>query len=190
MRKTLYRAAIPLIAFSVLGLAMPGSHNALAQDSNFQDETNQSLAANPADVASVDAIMDAVYDVISGPAGAPRDWDRFLSLFIDGARLIPRSETAPGGVSVSSPNEYVTRASANFAENGFFESEIHRTAEQYGDIVHAFSTYEARREENAEPFLRGINSFQLLYHDERWWIVTIYWQAETPDNPLPEKYLP
>ena len=37
--------------------------------------------ANPADVASIDAIMKAVYDVISGDAGQKRDWDRFRSLF-------------------------------------------------------------------------------------------------------------
>lgn len=179
-----------MIAFGALGLCVTAASQAAAQDNAPKAEAAPAPAADPADVESIDAIMSAVYDVISGPAGAPRDWDRFRSLFIEGARLIPRSLNAPGGVSVASPDEYATRASNAFAENGFFENEIFRKTERYGDIVHAFSTYEARREADAEPFLRGINSFQLLYHNDRWWIVTIYWQAETEDLPLPDKYLP
>jgi hypothetical protein len=147
-------------------------------------------AAAPEEVASIDSILAAVYDVISGEAGEPRDWDRFRSLFIDGARLIPRSAANPNGAIVWSPDDYVTRGEANFKENGFFESEIGRKIDRYGDIAQVFSAYEAKRSaDDAEPFVRGINSFQLLHHDGRWWIVTIFWQAETPDNPVPEDYL-
>lgn len=145
------------------------------------------IAANPEDVASIDAIMAAVYDVISGPAGEPRDWDRMRSLFIPGARLIPNQG---GKVRVMSVEEYVESGSAFFKENGFFELEISRKTDRYGDIVQIFSTYEAHKNaDDAEPFLRGINSFQLLYQDDRWWIVTIFWQAESEDNPIPNEYL-
>jgi hypothetical protein len=147
-------------------------------------------AAAPEDVASIDAIMTAVYDVISGPAGEERDWDRFQSLFIDGARLIPRSASNPNGATVLSPEDYVARASGNFMENGFFESEIGRKTDRFGDIAQVFSAYQSKRaESDPEPFARGINSFQLLHHDGRWWIVTIYWQAETPETPIPAEYL-
>ena len=147
-------------------------------------------AAAPEDVASVDANMTAINDVINGPAGEDRDWDRFRSLFIDGARLIPRSAGNPNGATVMSPEDYVARASANFMENGFFESEIGRKTDRYGDIAQVFSAYAAKRSaDDAEPFMRGINSFQLLHHDGRWGIVTIYWQAESPDNPVPPEYI-
>ena len=147
-------------------------------------------AAAPEDVASIDAIMTAIYDVISGPAGEERDWDRFRSLFIDGARLIPHSASNPKGATVWTPEEYVARASGNFKENGFFESEIGRKTDQFGDIAQVFSAYQSKRAEtDPEPFARGINSFQLLHHDGRWWIVTIYWQAETAEAPIPAKYL-
>ncbi len=147
----------------------------------------EAIEAAREDVESIDAIMTAIYDVISGPAGAPRDWDRFRSLFHEGARLIP---VGANGATAITPEEYVTRAGASFAENGFFESEIGRKTDRYGDIVHIFSAYEGKRNaDDAEPFLRGVNSFQLLRHKGRWWIVTIYWQAETPDNPIPEAYL-
>jgi hypothetical protein len=149
-------------------------------------------AANPADVGSIDAILNAVYDVISGPAGKKRDWDRMRSLFIAGARLIPTGPRPGGayGSRVLTVEEYVTRGSALFEKEGFFEKEVARRMESFGRIAHAFSTYEARHSpDDPKPFIRGINSIQLMNDGKRWWIVTIFWQAEDVQNPLPEKYL-
>lgn len=149
--------------------------------------------ANPADVSSLDAIMKAVYDVISGDAGKARDWDRFNSLFVSGARLIPsrkNPQTGVVGARVLSPEEFRQRAEPNFAKMGFFEREKARRVEIYGSIAHVFSTYESFHSlSDPKPFARGINSFQLLNDGKRWWVVTIYWQAETPENPIPKQYL-
>jgi reactive intermediate/imine deaminase len=148
--------------------------------------------ANPADVSSVDAIIKAVYDVISGDAGQKRDWDRFQTLFYKEGRLIPtnkNAETKLFGANPLTPEGYIKRVEPVFAQNGFYEKEIARKMDTYGNIVQAFSTYEARRQKTDEkPFLRGINSFQLLFDGNRWWVLTIFWQAETPDNPIPDKY--
>ena len=148
-------------------------------------------AANPADVASVDSIIAAVYDVISGPAGKKRDWDRMKSLFVPGARLIPTGPRQTGGYTsrVLTVDDYVERASGLFEKQGFYESEVARKTEQFGQIVHAFSTYESRHAPDDKPFQRGINSIQLMNDGKRWWIVTIFWQGEDEKNPLPEKYL-
>jgi hypothetical protein len=151
-------------------------------------------AANAADVGTLDGIMKAVYDVISGDAGTPRNWDRFRSLFHKDARLIPSGKSAKTGVigaTAYTPDGYIERASAAFAKEGFFENEVARRVETYGNITHVFSTYASyhSKKEGEKPSARGINSFQLLYDGTRWWVVTIYWQAETPENPLPEKYL-
>jgi hypothetical protein len=149
-------------------------------------------AAKPVDVASPDAILTAVYDVISGPAG-PRDWDRFNSLFAPGARLIPigpRKDKPGINIFVMSPKDYADRAGAYFDKNGFVEREASRKTERYGNIMQVFSTYESRHDAKDEkPFARGINSFQLYNDGTRWWIVTIMWQEETPDNPLPKEFL-
>ena len=149
--------------------------------------------ADPKDVGSLDAIMKAVYDVISGDAGKARDWDRFRSLFHKDARLIPSGKNAQTGVTGAralTPDEYVKRAEPAFAKEGFFESERARRVETYGDIAHIFSTYESRHAPGDKtPFARGINSFQLFNDGKRWWVITIYWEAETPENPLPKKYL-
>ena len=157
----------------------------------------QGSSANPADVASIDAIIAAAYDVISGPAGRKRDWDRERSLFIPGARLIPTAKNAgemnqDGTITpqVLDVDGFIERSRDYLEKNGFFEKEIARRTEQFGHIAHVWSTYESRhKEDDPEPFMRGINSIQLLYDDSRWWIVTVYWQHESPDDPIPEKYL-
>jgi hypothetical protein len=148
--------------------------------------------ANPADVASMDAIIAAVYDVISGPAGKKRDWDRMRSLFIPGARLIPTGPRPTGGYGsrAFTVEDYVARTTPIFEKEGFFETERARRTENFGQIAHVFSTYESRHSpEEAKPFQRGVNSIQLMNDGKRWWIVTIFWQGEDEKNPLPEKYL-
>ena len=85
---------------------------------------------------------------------------------------------------------YIARVTDYFDKNGFFETEVARRTEQYDRIAHAFSSYESRHKaDDREPFMRGINSFQLFHDDRRWWIVTIFWQQENPEKRIPEKYL-
>lgn len=148
-----------------------------------------------ADVASIDAIINAAYDGISGPAGKKRDWDRERSLYFPGARLIPTS-IKPGAENADLvPNlldveAFIARVEPHFQEHGFYEKEIARRTEQFGNIAHVWSTYESRRDpSDPEPFMRGINSIQLFYDGKRWWIVSIYWQQESAESPIPQKYL-
>ena len=148
--------------------------------------------ANPADVSSVDNILAALYDVISGPAGQPRDWNRFRSLFIPDARLIPTRHAKTGNgadVVLYTPEQYQERATAAL-EKGFFERGIHNTTESFGSIVHVFSTYESRRTKDGKPFQRGINSIQLLKDGNRYWVVTILWDGESPATQFPQSILP
>jgi hypothetical protein len=149
--------------------------------------------ANPADVSSIDGIMKAVYDVISGDAGKARDWDRFRTLFHKDARLIPTGmnpQTKVVGANVLTPEDYIKRAEPNLVKNGFHEREVARRVEQYGRIAHVFSTYESFHSlSEKQPFMRGINSFQLFNDGKRWWVVTIFWQPETQEFPIPKDYL-
>jgi hypothetical protein len=145
--------------------------------------------ARPADTDSMDSVVHTVYAVISGPAGT-RDWARFRSLFVEGARLIAMRVTADGtAAQVMSPDDYAKRAGANFEKNAFFESELARRVETFGAIAHVFSTYESRRAPGEKPFARGINSFQLVKEGAAWKVMTILWDAEKESTPLPEKYL-
>jgi len=151
----------------------------------------QTAVAPAYDVTTVDGIVKGLYQVISGPAGFRRDWNQMRNLFRSEARLnsigVDR-EGKPRFLSMAI-EDYIRNAAPNFEQNGFFEQEIGRVTEQYGDMVHVFSTYESRREEKGEVFSRGINSIQLVKKDGRFWIVNIMWNSETKENPIPERYL-
>jgi hypothetical protein len=185
----------PLILLGLCLVSNVGTSSAQSQAQPQAPVTQATTAptANQAEVASPEAIISAVYDMISGPAGQKRDWDRMRSLFYPGARLIRTAPKKEGGMSATSltVQDYVDRASAYFEKNGFSEKEIARRTEKWGNILQAFSTYESRHDaKDATPFARGINSFQLFFDGTRWWILTIYWQEETPDNLLPAEFLP
>ena len=151
-----------------------------------------SIPADPKDVSSPEALIAAVYDVISGPAGQKRNWDRMRTLFVPDARMIATGKRPNGDMvrRTMSVEDYIKSSGPVLEKDGFFENEIGKTIERFGNIVHVFSTYESKRAiADEKPFMRGINSFQLWNDGKRWWVVTIFWQSETAENPIPEKYI-
>jgi hypothetical protein len=117
------------------------------------------------------------------------------SLFIPGARFVPTAKNAGEANPELAPHVldidgFISRCATHFANTGFYEKEIARRTEHFGRIAHVWSTYESRHNaEDPKPFMRGINSIQLFYDGVRWWIVSIYWQHESPEHPVPDKYL-
>ena len=186
MRRPLLAAA-PAVAL-ILGCAAP----AAAQTPPAPAAAAVAPAAQPADVASPEAIVAALYDVISGDAGVERDWDRFRSLFHPTARLAPSGVRDGVGVARSiTPDEYIQRSNPLLVGDGFHEREIARRSERFGHMMHVWSTYESLHSlSDAAPFARGINSIQLFHDGSRWWILSVYWLGETPETPLPAEYLP
>lgn len=156
-----------------------------------QEEAPDRPRANPGDVESPEAIVASAYDAISGPVSEKRNWDRFRYLFLPEGRLI-RTGRAEGEAtySVQTVEEFIKWANATIGrqEEGLWEQEIHAVTERFGDIAHVFSTYELRISQEADPQARGINSFQLWYDGDRWWIVDIFWHDEREGAPLPERY--
>jgi len=151
-----------------------------------------SVAPIDKDVSSIDGIVAALYDVISGGAGEKRNWDRMRTLFIPEAKLMATGKRPDGSMAkrVRTLEEYITSSGPLLEKDGFFEREIGRTLDQYGSIVQLFSTYDSKRKQTDEtPFARGINSIQLWNDGTRWWIVSILWQSESTDTPIPSKYL-
>jgi hypothetical protein len=148
--------------------------------------------AAAADVASVDAIVAALYAVISGPADQKRDFDRMRSLFHPDARLVPIVKGRDGmQTRVMTVDDYVRRSGPMLEQMGFFEQEIARKVETFGDFAHVWSTYEARRAaDDAKPFLRGINSIQVVRQGGRWHVLQILWEQEADAGPIPAQYLP
>ena len=133
---------------------------------------------------SLDSILIAIYDVISGPAG-DRDWNRFRSLFVPEARLTSATRRANGPVRLLDVEGYARGAGSYFKTHAFYESAIVNQVQKFGRIAQVFSSYESRNAPNEKPFARGINSVQLFNDGTRWWVLSILWDEESPANPLP-----
>lgn len=144
-------------------------------------------------VKTLDTTLETLYAVISGEKGEARDWDLFRFLFHPDAKLIPSGKNREGkiGARFMTPDDYVNTSGNYLVENGFYEIELQREVDTFGNITQVFSTYESYRSKNdKEPFMRGINSIQLLNDGNRWWIINIYWMQESKENPIPKQYLP
>lgn len=142
------------------------------------------------DTRSVESTVLALYDVISGEPGSARDWDRFKNLFKPEARLIPTRKDDQGNLTIKAmtPDEYVQLFSSRIS-TGFFERELSRKVEEYGTVIHVFSTYETKEKKDGPVTNRGINSIQLFKDKDRYYVVNIFWCAESMGFALPDKYL-
>ena len=133
------------------------------------------------DLAGIDAAIRGVYEVISGPPGQKRDFDRMRSLFAPGATL---KATGPKGVRGGSLEDYISRNKDVLEQKGFTERELGRRLEVWGGLATAWSAYDGRTADGSFHE-RGINSFQLVKIDGKWLVASILWQEATPANPLP-----
>ncbi len=149
------------------------------------------IEPRPDDVATIDGMIKAYYDVISGPAGKAREWARDRTLYIKDLRFVDVAYTKDGTVAprIQDHQTYVD-ASDGLSKRGFFETEVHRVTERFGPIAHVWSTYESRQEAKGPVIARGINSIELFWDGKRWWIANAIWTDETKDNPIPKEYLP
>lgn len=147
-------------------------------------------------VATIDGIIGALYESVCFLPGRKPNYERLRSLFFQGGHLLPPRGTDESSVTLLDVEEFIARSSryvdtTDFGKKGFQEKEIARHTESFGNIVHVFSTYESRySSSDPSPIARGINSIQLVYDQNRWWVLSIAWDVERPDSPLPSRYLP
>ena len=166
-----------------------------ALNAHSQSNSNKNIKTHTIDsslVSSLDSTIKTLYNVISGEKGVERNWKQFKYLFKPDAKLIPSGKDKKGiyKVRYMKPDDYIKSSGKWLVENGFFEKEIHRKVDTFGNIAQVFSTYEAfKSEADDKPFMRGINSIQLLNDGTRWWVINIYWTQESDENPIPKKYL-
>lgn len=172
----------PLLALLFAALLAPSEVHGLQDGSP--------AGPRPSDWESPDAIISALYDLISVAPGEKVDWARDSALFLPGARKVAVTRQPDGTPTVHNmtSEQFITMADAELA-GGFTEYEIGRVTERFGNIMQAFSSYEGRQTPDGPVITRGINSIQLVYDETRWWIVSISWDSETSANPLPAKYL-
>lgn len=171
-------------------LALLGIDPVLAQAPKPARIEVPTRAPQPADVATLDGMIRAWYDIVSGPAGQPRDWGRDRSLYIPDLRFVTAGvQQGKAYARIRDHQGYVDESDAELTK-GFFEKEIHRVTERFGPIAHVWSTYESRTTKEGPVIARGINSIELFWDGKRWWISHGAWTEETAEQPIPAKYLP
>lgn len=150
------------------------------------------IPARPEDVGSLDGIIKAFYDVISGPAGQPREWSRDRTLYIPDIRFVSVKVGRDGKVHTGTMThqQFVDGTNGGMVKQGFFETELHRVTRSFGNVTHVFSTYEMRQKRDGPVAGRGVNSIQLFYDGSRWWIASVAWDDEREGNPIPKELLP
>ncbi|MEO6391273.1 MAG: hypothetical protein ABIP75_05430 [Pyrinomonadaceae bacterium] len=170
----------------------------LALDSTLEFQCEAELKAviipvvspRPADVGTLDGIIKAFYETISGPKGQPRQWSRDRGLYVSGVRFIQLSKNN----DLVQPHimeylEYVNETNEYLVRDGFTERELHRVTRRFGNLAQVFSTYEWQSDEKKASG-RGINSIELFWDGSRWWISAASWEAENRENPIPAEFLP
>ena len=184
-----------------VGLLCAGAHTAVAQGAASAAAprpapTPGAIAAhpdwpkaNPDDVKSPEAIIAALSSSISGGAGEARNWDRFRSLFVPGAgrmviTRVPKS--GPADVTVLSMEDYIARPGSG-APPSFYEIPIAYDVQSFGRMTHVYESYGLHHTKDDAPYVRGINSFELLSDGSRYYVLQVFWDTERPDNPLPAK---
>jgi len=143
-----------------------------------------------ADVATIDGIVAAYYEVVSGPVGQQRDWSRDRTLYLEPILFtIARVDSGGKPFAHTIPwQTYVDESDAYLVESGFTEREIHRETREFGNIAHVWSTYEWTTADGGMG--RGINGLHLFHDGSRWWITHATWDNERASDPIPDEYLP
>lgn len=146
--------------------------------------------ADPQDVQSLDDIIRAYYEVVSGPAGEVPDRERDQTLHLPDAVVGVPGMNAEGHpvLNTMTLDDYHDQFGGPRAE-GFYETEIHRIVHRFGNIAQVMSTYASATTPGGDAFDRGINSIQLAWDGDRWWIVSWIFDSERPDNPIPPEFL-
>ena len=177
-----------LLTASVVSVSEPqNSHTA-----SIKHVEVVSVAARSEDVSTIDGIMKAYYETISGPAGQPRQWSRERTLWMPGANvvLIIEDEKGKRTAQIITHEEFVNLADPDMVKNGFFEREIHRITHRYVDWAHIVSTSEARATPTGPVTGHGIDNVELFWDGKRWWITQNSIVFESAKEPLPKEFLP
>jgi len=189
----LNRVSFTALAIAIFACAIAGPKlSPVAQTAATSAHVDvPTIDPRPDDVVSLDGIIAAYYDVISGPAGQPRQWSRDRTLYIPDIRFVSMSASKDGNpVAHTMTHQQFVDASDKSLQGGFYEKEVHRETQRFGNIAHVFSTYESRTKADGPIIARGINSIQAYWDGKRWWITNAIWDEERPDNPIPARYSP
>ena len=151
------------------------------------------IAPRSEDVSSIDGIIKAYYEVVSGPAGQPRQWERDATLYIPNVRFVIITEDAEGNATAKSMThqEFADSSDASLGGKAFYEHEKHRVIHRVGSIAHVLITGEQATAPNGPFTVSGLDSLELLWDGKRWWIAGAnLWEINAKKHPMPAEFLP
>jgi hypothetical protein len=183
------RRVVGICAMGMLAIAL----GALGQTKAKAHVQVPVIAARAEDVGSIEAIVRADYECISGGVGVARQWGRDLSLYDSNARFfIVEKDAKSGGVKISSPTwqEFTDESDAEMVKGGFVERELAHKIYRYGSVATVFSSYEGKISATGELYGRGVNIYQVYFAADRWWISSVSWDAERLINEIPPELQP
>ena len=175
------------------GLAPVALGQAVGPKEKMKSVPVQKVEARPDDVSTIEGIVKASYETISGGVGVPRQWGRDESLFDPNVRFVAVERDPKSGAIVAmitTHQEFVDSTDASLVKEGFTERELGHKIERYGNVATVLSSYEGKNAATGKVATRGVNIFQLYYDGKRWWILSMVWDQETPSNPIPPDLLP
>ena len=140
-------------------------------------------------VKTIDGIVKEVLKLVSGEKGTTRNWKALRNLFLSTATftVLNNNDSTPRPVETLSLNDFINLLHDEYYEQGYLEYEIGKTIDEYNGIANVFQSFYGKDSENTEE--RGINSYQLVYFNKRWWIANMLWTIETKGAKIPKKYL-
>lgn len=169
-----------LLAMFAFGFGLPQAEKKVHVDRPV-------IPARPGDVSTIEGIVKASYETISGGVGEPRQWGRDRTLFDPNSRSVAvEVDLKTGVVTTKSMNEqeYADQSDASIVKNGFTERELKHVIKRYGNVATVLSSYEGTVA-SGKVVSRGVNIFQLYFDGKRWWILSMVWDDERPGNPIP-----
>lgn len=167
-----------------LGLVVAGC------DSLGVDRAGVPGAAETEELAAILETVELTYAVSSFNDAATADPEEFRRPFAPGATL---AFTRDGQLVERTVDEYVA-IRRDLLETGEVQSleewELAGETEFFGDVAQRMSSYAVRINGSEDIVERGVMSFQLVKIGGEWKVQSLTWQAESPQLPLPARFLP
>ncbi len=137
---------------------------------------------------TAEGVVSEIYKTVTFEPGQTPDWEKVRSMFLDNAVVVLR--TSREGSTVFSVPGFIDDF-VNFIEKspakqaGFSEKIIRMKPLIFGDIAHILVLYEVHIPGTPRPPQQGVDSFQLVKKNGRWWIIAIANEIPGPNRPLP-----
>lgn len=146
----------------------------------------------PADtlaVKTIDGIVKEVLSITAGEKGKVRNWEAFRNLFLPTATftVLYHGDAFPTPSETVTLDQFIELMHDSYYDEGYIEYELGKVVNEYNGIANVFQSVYHKDSENVEG--RGINSYQLLYFNDRWWVANLVWTTDSNGIEVPEKYL-